>query len=119
MTVKLYESAFPKYDSLAGLSALLKDVHFSKVSTDNTDNGLDYTIELPGYGKENLVVELADRVVSITGKKKDLPFEPLKIALKRHYDVSEVTYIDGVLRISTVENVPEESKPKLLEIGSA
>jgi molecular chaperone IbpA len=129
---------FPRLDRLSiGWSPLLdtlKEVTNAKpayppydiIATDDNTNLLQ--VAVAGFAKKELNVVVQDAVLTITGKKKDKQqgdvlyqgiasrnFE-LKLALAEFWKVTDATVEDGMLTITCVKELPEEKKPKVIEI---
>ena len=97
-----------------------------------TKNGDNYQIEvaLAGYKKENIVVERVENILSIHGEKslKDVADESYlhrgitRKAFKRSFtiydDVSidQASFVDGILTVDLHVEIPEEKKPRQIEI---
>ena len=98
-----------------------------------TKDGVNsYTIEvaLAGYKKENIVVERIENVLSIHGEKslKDVADESYlhrgitRKAFKRSFTISEyvkidkASFIDGILTVDLHVEIPEERRPRKVEI---
>jgi len=88
-----------------------------------------YHIELAlaGYSRGDLNVELEDGVLVITGEKEDESVEYLHkgistkkfrrtFRLAEHVVVSGAKFVNGLLAISLVQEVPEEKKPQTIDI---
>jgi len=129
---------FPRLDRLSiGWSPLLetlKEVTAAKpayppydiVKTDETTNLLQ--VAVAGFTKEELSVTVEDSVLIIEGKKKDKQkgevlyrgiaardFE-LKLAVAEFWKVTEAKVADGMLTVTFVKELPEEKKPKVIDI---
>ena len=97
-----------------------------------TKNGDSYTIEvaLAGYSKENIVVERVENVLRIQGEKslRDVADESYlhrgitRKAFKRAFTISEdvrvdkATFVDGILTVDLHVEIPEERRPRKIEI---
>jgi len=97
-----------------------------------TKNGDSYTIEvaLAGYSKEDIVVERVDDVLRIQGEKslRDVADESYlhrgitRKAFKRAFTISEdvrvdkATFVDGILTVDLHVEIPEERRPRKIEI---
>ncbi len=97
-----------------------------------TKNGDQYQIEiaLAGYKKENITVERIENILSIHGEKslKDVADESYlhrgitRKAFKRSFTISEdvridkATFVDGILTVDLHVEIPEERRPRNIEI---
>jgi molecular chaperone IbpA len=97
-----------------------------------TKNGDSYTIEvaLAGYSKEDIVVERVDDVLRIQGEKslRDVADESYlhrgitRKAFKRAFTISEdvridkAAFVDGILTVDLHVEIPEERRPRKIEI---
>ena len=97
-----------------------------------TKDGDSYTIEvaLAGYKKEDITVERVENVLRIEGEKslKDVADESYlhrgitRKAFKRSFTISEdvkidkATFIDGILTVDLHVEIPEERRPRKIEI---
>jgi molecular chaperone IbpA len=88
-----------------------------------------YIIELAlaGFKSEDLDIQLKDSVITVTGKKEDTREYTHKgissreftrtFTLGEHVQVTGATMIDGILSINLERVVPEDERPKKIEIG--
>jgi molecular chaperone IbpA len=97
------------------------------------DQNDEYVIELAvsGFTKDNLDVELANNVLTIKGKSEqeesDSNYYFFRSLAKRNFErkfkfheyleVEDVTLNNGILKITTKQNIPEEKKPKKFTIN--
>ena len=98
--------------------------------TKDGDNSYTIEVALAGYKKENIVVERIQNVLSIHGEKslKDVADESYlhrgitRKAFKRAFTISEdvridkATFIDGILTVDLHVEIPEERRPRKVEI---
>jgi molecular chaperone IbpA len=98
--------------------------------TKDGDNSYTIEVALAGYKKENIVVERIQNVLSIHGEKslKDVADESYlhrgitRKAFKRSFTISEdvkidkATFIDGILTVDLHVEIPEERRPRKVEI---
>lgn len=98
-----------------------------------TDNNFKLTLAVAGFKKENLAIKLENNTLTITGTvpnqeapKADRKFvhkgiaeRQFEMALKLpdHVKVSEAKLEDGLLNIFLDRIVPEELKPKTIDIN--
>jgi molecular chaperone IbpA len=94
-------------------------------------NGEDTIIEfaLAGYTKDNIEVVVDNSTLKVSAKKEKKTetenythkgialrsFEK-KFALSEHSVVNKAEFVDGILRIIICTVVPEEKKPKIIQI---
>jgi molecular chaperone IbpA len=129
---------FPRLDRLSiGWSPLLdtlKEVTNAKpayppydiVKIDENTNLLQ--VAVAGFTKTELGVVVQDSILTITGKKKDKQkgevvyqgiatrdFE-LKLAVAEFWEIKDATVEDGMLTITFTKELPEEKKPKVIDI---
>jgi molecular chaperone IbpA len=96
------------------------------VKIDENTNLLN--VAVAGFSKKELSVTIEDSVLIIEGKKKDKPkgevlyqgiatrdFE-LKLAIAEYWVVNSAEVIDGMLMITFTQELPEEKKPKVIDI---
>ena len=100
-------------------------IHFDKTS--------DYILEfaVAGFTKENIEVTLHNHVLTIKGEKPDIEFGDgghylhqgianrkfvRQFNLPENAEVTSAGVTNGILSIAIVENIPEEKKPKNIEI---
>jgi molecular chaperone IbpA len=130
---------YPRLDRLSiGWSPLLntlKEVTNAKpayppydiVKTDESTNLLQ--VAVAGFTKKELSVVVQDAVLTITGKKKDKQkgevlyqgiaardFE-LKLAVAEFWEIKDAIVEDGMLTITFTKELPEEKKPKVIDIN--
>ena len=98
--------------------------------TKDGDNSYTIEVALAGYKKENIVVERKENVLSIHGEKslKDVADESYlhrgitRKAFKRAFTISEdvridkATFVDGILTVDLHVEIPEERRPRKIEI---
>lgn len=90
----------------------------------------DYLIELAvaGFNRNELSIEVKDRTLTITGEHvskgreyihRGISTKKFKrtFRLSEHVHVSGADLVDGILSINLNYEVPEEMKPKKIEIG--
>lgn len=129
---------FPRLDRLSiGWSPLLetlKEVTNNKpayppydiVKIDDNTNLLN--VAVAGFSKKELSVTIEDSVLIIEGKKKGKPkgevlyqgiaardFE-LKLAIAEYWVVDSAEVTDGMLMVTFTQELPEEKKPKVIDI---
>ena len=94
------------------------------------DNKYQLEIALAGFSREDIAVEVKDNTLTISGKasddkEKDNSFVYKGIAqraFKRHWTlidylkVVDAKFNDGILIVDMELNLPEEEKPKKIEI---
>ena len=94
------------------------------------DNKYQLEIALAGFSREDIAVEVKDNTLTISGKasdnkEKDNSFVYKGIAqraFKRHWTlidylkVVDAKFNDGILVVDMELNLPEEEKPKKIEI---
>ena len=91
----------------------------------------NYTIDmaLAGFGKEDIEVEVADSTLTIRSDKKDEPEDEFtyhrgisyrrfdrKFTLADDIVVTGASLENGLLRIDLERVIPEEKKPRLIEV---
>ena len=97
-----------------------------------TKDGDSYTIEvaLAGYKKTDITVERVENVLKIEGEKslKDVADESYlhrgitRKAFKRSFTISEdvridkASFVDGILTVDLHVEIPEEKRPRTIEI---
>lgn len=95
-----------------------------------TDESFRIEIAAAGFAKDDFDVELKDSQLRITAKndtEEDSTVEFLHrgiaarsfertFALAEHVDVKGVEYVDGILLISLIKEIPEKEKPKKFTI---
>jgi molecular chaperone IbpA len=97
------------------------------------DSDLDYTIELAvaGFQRDDLSIELKDHVLTVTGERKQRRDQQVYVhhgistrKFVKSYRLSEYTEVvgadlkDGILSVNLAVRLPEEQKPKLIQIAS-
>ena len=97
-----------------------------------TKNGVNYQIEIAraGYKKENITIERVDGRLEIRGEKnlKDVADESYlhrgitRKAFKRGFTISDdveidgAAFVDGILTVDLHVEIPEEKRPKNIDI---
>ena len=96
------------------------------------DNAYRITVAVAGFGEKDLDVTVADDTMSISGKKEDedkgraylhrgiaeRAFQ-LKFNLADHVKVRDAGLENGVLIVILEREVPEELKPRKIQIGKS
>ena len=96
------------------------------------DNAYRITVAVAGFGEKDLDVTVADDTLSISGKKEDedkgraylhrgiaeRAFQ-LKFNLADHVKVRDAGLENGVLVVILEREVPEELKPRKIQIGKS
>lgn len=90
-----------------------------------------YVVELAvaGFKQEDLNIEFKDSVLTITGKKEDnreythkgISSREFKrtFTLGEYVEAISASLADGILSVNLERIIPEEKRPKKIEIGSA
>jgi molecular chaperone IbpA len=130
---------FPMLDRLSiGWSPLLNDLKkitatkpayppYDLISPEEDVNLLK--VAVAGFSKDEISVEVQESVITITGKKKDKAegeiiyqgiaardFE-LKLAIAEYWNVTNAALDNGMLTVTFERELPEEKKPKTIEIN--
>lgn len=70
-------------------------------STQKTDTAYNVLLAIPGYKKEDLKIEVQDRVLSVFGESKSRQIQFSKtVELPEHLETPEATLEDGILCVS-------------------
>jgi molecular chaperone IbpA len=85
-------------------------------------------VAVAGFSKSEITVTIQDTVLTVTGKKTSKPegeiiyqgiaardFE-LKLAIADYWVVESAEVVDGMLMVTFVKELPEEKKPKVIDI---
>lgn len=94
-----------------------------------SDNVLQLELAVAGFKKDEISVEEHQGLLTIKGEKNtDLKTEMYQyrgianrsfvkqIRIAEFYEVTNATIEDGILTITFVKNVPEQAKPKMIQI---
>ena len=90
-----------------------------------------YEIELAlaGFTKDDIKVELKEGTLSVSAKKEEKDSDNLvhqgiasrsvlrKFSLSEYMEIEDADFKDGMLKIKCFENIPEEKKPKIIQIN--
>lgn len=92
------------------------------------DNNFLIEIAVAGFKQENLDIQLKDSVLTVSGKKEDARTYSHKgissreftrtFTLGEHVHVNGADLEDGILAIKLERVIPEEERPRKIEIGS-
>jgi molecular chaperone IbpA len=131
------QSLFPR-SSFVGFDHLLNELDYvAKHATDNypphnilKTGDHDYLIELAvaGFSKDELSIEVKDRTLTVTGEHESKGREYIHRGIstkkfKRTFRLSEYVQVhgadlvDGVLSVKLKVVIPEEMRPRKIEIG--
>ena len=96
---------------------------------DRKDDTTVVSIAVAGFSKKEIEVTVDEGMLKVEGKKKDKKQEGavvyqgiagrdfmLTFALAEYYEVQGAELTDGMLNIILFKNVPEEKKPKVIDI---
>lgn len=128
--------SFPR-SNFVGFERLFNELNRTQLGTQNNyppHNIVNvdedhYIIELAvaGFKSEDLDIQLKDSIVTVTGKKEDTREYTHKgissreftrtFTLGEHVQVTGATLVDGILAINLERVVPEEERPKKIEIN--
>ena len=97
---------------------------------DRKDDTTVVSVAVAGFTKKELEVSIHEGVLKIEGKKKakketgEVVYQgiaardfALTFALAEYFEVKSASVEDGMLTIVLFKNVPDEKKPKIIEIG--
>ena len=131
------QSLFPR-SSFVGFDHLLSELDYvAKHSSDNypphnilRTGDHDYLIELAvaGFSKDELNIEVKDRTLTVRGEHvskgreyihRGISTKKFKrtFRLSEHVKVNGADLVDGVLSVELKYEVPEELRPRKIEIG--
>jgi len=95
-----------------------------------SDTEFDVELAVAGFSRNDLDVEVHDHKVTVSGEQKDSDSRRYvhkgistkkfirTFTLHEHARVVAATFLDGILTIKIMIEVPEEMKPRKLTIGS-
>ena len=81
----------------------------------NEDNNLVYEIEVPGFNKDNLSVEISNGVLTVHGEREGCCGQTKihkRMAVAESEEV-EAEIADGILTITLIQQVPEVETKKI------
>lgn len=117
-----FNSLFSELEKAASLRVTYPPHNIVRLSEDQ------HLIELAvaGFREEDISIETHDNILSVSGKSTDQREYAYKgistrdfereFVLAEHVEVKEATYYNGILQIYLVRNVPDEKKPRKIEI---
>ncbi len=125
------------YDTLLETLTELSSTKTSFPPYNITKNGDDYTVEmaLAGFRKDDIEIVVKERTLTVRSEieDKDVPEEgkygkvlhhgiaqrnfTTNFALGEYVEVVDASMSDGILTIKLETNLPEEKKPKQIEIN--
>jgi len=96
---------------------------------DHKDETTSISIAVAGFAKKEIDVTVHEGVLKIEGKKKlkkddgEVVYQgiaardfSLTFALAEYYEVKSASLEDGMLTVTLFKNVPEDKKPKVIDI---
>jgi molecular chaperone IbpA len=95
----------------------------------NTEDSFDIEIAVSGFSEGEVIVNLVNQVLSITGQKNENPVADYlhkgistrnfvrEFTLAEHVEVLNASQKDGILTIKLERIVPEDKKPKAIAIN--
>ena len=118
-----FEDAFEMLDTYTSKSEY-PPYNIERVSDD------EYVLEMAiaGFKKDDINISVEKNILKVQGAsdKKDANYVHKGLATRKfqkafhlaeHMEVGSAKSEDGILKINLVRNVPEEEKPKIIEIG--
>jgi len=118
-----FEDAFEMLDTFTSKSEY-PPYNIERVSDD------EYILEMAiaGFKKDDINISVEKNILKVQGAsdKKDANYVHKGLATRKfqkafhlaeHMEVGNAKSEDGILKINLVRNVPEEEKPKIIEIG--
>jgi len=118
-----FEDAFEMLDTFTSKSEY-PPYNIERVSDD------EYVLEMAiaGFKKDDINISVEKNILKVQGAsdKKDANYVHKGLATRKfqkafhlaeHMEVGSAKSEDGILKINLVRNVPEEEKPKIIEIG--
>ena len=118
----------PILDQLQRMSAIKPSYPPYDIIDQKNDSTL-INVAVAGFTKKDLTITVEERTLKIEGKKEDKENEGtlvhngiagrnfvLSFALAEYYEVDSATTKDGILSVKLVKNVPDEKKPKVIDI---
>ena len=92
-----------------------------------SDNEFDLELAVAGFKKNEVKIEECQGLLTIRGEKAEEPpvYQYRGIAgrsfsksfrIAEYFEVNNASMEDGILTVSFVKNVPEEARPKTIEI---
>ena len=118
-----FEDAFNMLDNYSGKSDY-PPYNIERVSED------EYVLEMAiaGFKKGDINISVEKNILKVQGAsdKKDANYVHKGLATRKfqkafhlaeHMEVGSAKSEDGILKINLVRNIPEEEKPKIIEIG--
>lgn len=117
---KLHEELENKISVSGWLVNSITETFLWQVKDLDIENGSGYLLEIsvPGYLKEELVIMVEKQVLAVTSKKSNTFGKTIAFSRKLdEYDIiKSAKYENGVLSIVIHKEVPEEKKPKVINI---
>ncbi len=127
---KNYTIGFDRiFDSLLEVSKL-NTSNFPPYNIRKVKDG-EYEVELAlaGFNKKYIKVELKNGTLSVSATKEEKDSNNLihqgiasrsvlrKFSLSEYMEIRDAGFKDGILKIKCLENIPEEKKPKTININ--
>ena len=118
----------PILDELKKISATKPSYPPYDIIDQKNDSTL-INVAVAGFTKKDLIITVEERTLKIEGKKESKENEGtlvhngiagrdfvLTFALAEYYEVESATVKDGILSVKLFKNVPDEKKPKVIDI---
>jgi len=96
---------------------------------DHKDHTTLINVAVAGFTKKDLTITVEERTLKIEGKKESKETEGtlvhngiagrdfvLTFALAEYYEVESAAVKDGILTVKLFKNVPDEKKPKVIDV---
>jgi len=118
----------PILDELKSIAAVKPSYPPYDIIDQKNDSTL-INVAVAGFTKKDLTITVEERTLNIEGKKEDKEDSgtvvhngiagrdfKLVFALAEFYEVESATVKDGILSVKLFKNVPDEKKPKVIDI---
>ena len=118
----------PILDELKSIAAVKPNYPPYDIIDQKNDSTL-INVAVAGFTKKDLTITVEERTLKIEGKKESKETEGtlvhngiagrdfvLTFALAEYYEVESATVKDGILTVKLFKNVPDEKKPKVIDI---
>jgi molecular chaperone IbpA len=121
------------FDRLIGLLESASEQGYPPYNIERSDeNNYRVTLAVAGFAKQDLSVDVKDRVLTITGKREEAEKTAALLhqgiagrAFERHFQLAEHVEVkaarleNGLLHVELERIVPEEKKPRRIAINGS
>lgn len=91
------------------------------IRSESDDNGIQYTVDIPGVKKEDLVIEMQDNMITVKGERKTKNScssytKSFSVPEEYNLELANAELVDGILSIDIPKREQKLKEVKRLEL---